>query len=328
MDLRDTILEGFASRKVAVIGDAVADQFLRGNIDRVSREAPVFILKHEETETHGGGAANTASNVASLGAGANLVGVIGEDTNGERLVAALEGNGVNCSGVCRTRELETTTKVRILAGQHYAGRQQVIRVDYVNESPSFDTGLKESLVAAMKEAVEGSDAVILSDYGYGIADILFEVAIDSSSDKPVLIDSRHRLQDFPGATAATPNKEEIERILGSHFEPGSMDSLKAQLGVEHLLVTLGNQGMCLASGEECLSLPVVGSDQPVDVTGAGDTVISVFALGLASGLDAETSSRVANHAGGIVVMKQGTATVTARELVESIEEHEPQLFSR
>ena len=327
IDLRNVIKERFASKKVVVVGDAVADQFVRGNIDRVSREAPVFILKHEETETVGGGAANTACNVASLGAKSGLVAVVGNDSNGEKLIEALRKSKVDTRSVVSYDAFQTTTKVRILAGQRYALRQQVIRVDYLNEEAEFSSEFLDDLSQECEEAISNADAVILSDYGYGIADALFEKVLSRSNQIPVLIDSRYRLTDFKGAHAATPNKEEIERITGSDFSKASVSRVREMLEVEHLLVTLGNMGMHFFDEESDIHIPVIGSDRPIDVTGAGDTVIATFALGLASGLEGIVAAQVANHAGGLVVMKQGTATVTAEELIESISTHQPELFS-
>ena len=322
MNLSAAVRENFPSKKIVIVGDLVADQFLRGTIARVSREAPVFILRHDETETLAGAAANAAVNVASLRGRAVLVGMVGKDANGGALVEKLRASGVDCDFVIRSGEIKTTTKVRVLAGQHYAPRQQVIRIDYENEakiSRAIENRLKKNLLAAAAEA----DAIIISDYHYGVASArIFEAAAAVARDKkiPLLIDSRFRLRDFPGATTATPNQDEVEQILGKNFTEAGCAELCRTLGYEALLVTRGNDGMLLIeNGKTPVSFEAVGAREPIDVTGAGDTVIAAYALGLASKLSFAASAGIANHAGGIVVMKKGTAAVGLDELLVSLE---------
>ncbi len=324
----DTVKKIFPEKKVLIVGDLVADQFLRGSISRVSREAPVFILRHENTETVGGGAANAAANVASLGGQAIVAGVVGNDPNGRALVNALHDKGVGTDGVLTPDSFQTTTKLRVLAGQQYVVMQQVIRIDYEDENP-LDAGALESLHSRTSEMLTGIDAVILSDYGYGVADAKFGqeiIRLASERDIPVFVDSRKKLAEFHGATAATPNKQETEELLKGNYSPDACSALRERLGLEALLVTLGSDGMLLAEKNRApLTIPIVGKDQPVDVTGAGDTVIAAFALGVASGLPFETAARIANHAGGIVVMKRATSTLTPEELLLSVEKNEPEL---
>lgn len=326
--ITEIIESEFADRNILVVGDLVADQFLCGTIDRVSREAPVFIMRHETTETICGGAANAAANVSSLGGNVRVVGVVGNDSTGKDLTDALTKNGVIMDGVVASDSFRTTTKLRVLAGQHYAARQQVIRIDYED-----DTGLDAATIKKLESSALGClgevDAVIISDYGYGVADTeLTQNLIKAASELeiPVLVDSRKRTAEFVGATASTPNREEVEQLLGTDYSPSSCTELRERLGLEALLVTLGNQGMFLAAKEdEPIAIGIIGKDKPVDVTGAGDTVIAAFSLGVASGLGYLTSAKIANHAGGIVVMKNGTASVTASELIESILTFEPAL---
>lgn len=321
-NLTEIIRNRIREKKIVIVGDLVADQFLRGTIARVSREAPVFILRHDETETQAGGAANAAVNVASLGGNAVLIGLVGEDKNGRVLLEKLRSSNVNCDFVVESARIQTTTKVRVLAGQHYAQRQQVIRIDYENQiSPDEDLRLK--LRENLSQAARNAEAIIISDYNYGVADEhIFEQARQISAEKriPLLIDSRFRLKNFSNATTATPNQEEVEQILGVKFTVEDCADLREKLGYEALLVTCGNKGMLLVEKDRApLVIEAVGSTEPVDVTGAGDTVIAVYALGLAGGLSFAESARLANHAGGIVVMKKGTASVTAEELIVSIE---------
>ncbi|MBX7055462.1 MAG: hypothetical protein K1X36_10930 [Pyrinomonadaceae bacterium] len=320
-NITETIKTVFPATRVAIIGDIVADQYLNGTISRVSREAPVFILRHDQTTTLPGAAANAAANVASLGAKACIVGVIGSDANGKLLLERMTEIGVDVASVVTDSEVATTTKVRILAGQQHAARQQVIRVDYENGAPLGET-TRAKLIENAVVAVRSADAVIFSDYNYGAADTtVFEAVRQAAAERgiPLLVDSRFRLQVFSGASSATPNQDEVEHILGPGFSDDACDRLREELGLESLLVTNGNKGMTLIeSGREPRHIDAVGSDQAVDVTGAGDTVIAVFALGLAAGLGYFDAARLANHAGGIVVMKKGTAAVAPDELIASI----------
>lgn len=320
-DLISAIEKTFPGKTVVVVGDLVADQFLRGTISRVSREAPVFILRHDETETFAGGAANAATNVATLGGKALVVGLVGKDEAGEKLVARLNASGVDCSRIISSESFKTTTKVRVLAGQHYAARQQVIRIDYENGSPVSESD-RTALVSNVESAVASADAVIISDYDYGVANAQVAEAVMSAAKRrgiPVLVDSRFRLRDFEGATSATPNQDEVEQILGKNFDDVGCETLRKNLGFGSLLVTCGNKGMVLfENGKDAVRIEAVGSKEPVDVTGAGDTVIAAYALGLASGLGFSESAMLANHAGSVVVMKKGTASVSPQELTASI----------
>lgn len=321
----------FGTKAVVVIGDLVADQYLNGTIARVSREAPVFILRHDETTTLPGAAANAAANIASLGGLPVLIGVRGTDADGEFLSEAIERCGVDTADIVAATALRTTTKLRVLAGQSHAVRQQVIRIDYENQS-DFPSDVRRQLLDKVAVACERADAIIVSDYNYGVADAeTFELAktIASRRNIPLVVDSRFRLRDFSGATAATPNQDEVEQILGKGFSSEQVATLCSELGYEALLVTNGNKGMQLfEKGGSSSQIDAVGSLEPVDVTGAGDTVIAAFALGLASGLSFADAARVANHAGGLVVMKKGTATVTAAELIGSLERESKSLASR
>jgi rfaE bifunctional protein kinase chain/domain len=320
-DLSQSVRNEFPKKKIVIAGDVVADQFLRGTISRVSREAPVFILRHDETETVPGGAANAAVNAATLGADPVLVGIVGRDVSGEALLERLRSAGVNCEEICSPQGFKTTTKVRVLASQHYAARQQVIRIDYEND-PQLAASCAAELESGLIKACGNADAIIVSDYNYGVVTAsLVDAARRISVEKgiPLIIDSRFRLRNFPNATSATPNQEEVEQILGAGFTADQCEKLRAELGYEALLVTRGNQGMTLfEKGRTAFDIGVVGSAEPVDVTGAGDTVIAVYALALASGFTYAEAANAANHAGALVVMKKGTASITLDELADSI----------
>jgi D-glycero-beta-D-manno-heptose-7-phosphate kinase len=321
-----SIVRRFPQRHILVIGDSVADQFVYGAISRVSREAPVFILRHEQTETIPGGAANCALNLASLGASASLISVAGDDEAGRALVEKLKTAGVDCENVLTSPALQTTTKVRILAGQLHSTRQQVIRIDYEG-SPLADLELRETLRERILEEVKSTDAVIISDYNYGVADAeMASIARDAAAARklPVFADSRFRLSNFAGLTSATPNQDEVEQLLGKEFEQleeleAASEALRARLGFRALLVTRGSHGMMLLEdGVAAVHLEAVGAREPVDVTGAGDTVMAAYTLALASDSSFPDAARLANYAGGLVVMKRGTASVTRDELEHSV----------
>ena len=319
------IVSRFPERRLLIVGDSIADKFLTGSIARVSREAPVFILRHESTETVPGGAANCALNLAALGANVSLISMAGADEAGRALREKLSAAGVNVDGLVLSDKVQTTTKVRILAGHAHAAKQQVIRVDY-EDAPLKDTALRASISAQLKSALNAADAVIISDYNYGLVD---EHAVElireaqRAKNIPVLVDSRFRLADFSGFTAATPNEDEVENLIGTPITSTealerSASRLKEDLRYKALLVTRGSRGMMLVTDNNLpLHIPAVGA-QAVDGTGAGDTVIATFALALASGASFPEAAHLANHAGGLVVMKRGTASITAAELEHAI----------
>lgn len=319
------IVSRFPERRLLIVGDSIADKFLIGSIARVSREAPVFILRHESTETVPGGAANCALNLAALGANVSLISMAGADEAGRALREKLSAAGVNVDGLVLSDKVQTTTKVRILAGHAHAAKQQVIRVDY-EDAPLKDTALRASISAQLKSALNAADAVIISDYNYGLVD---EHAVElireaqRAKNIPVLVDSRFRLADFSGFTAATPNEDEVENLIGTPITSTealerSASRLKEDLRYKALLVTRGSRGMMLVTDNNLpLHIPAVGA-QAVDGTGAGDTVIATFALALASGASFPEAAHLANHAGGLVVMKRGTASITAAELEHAI----------
>ena len=320
------VVKRCAQRRILVVGDAIADQFVYGAISRVSREAPVFILRHEQTETVPGGAANCAVNLASLCAFVSLVGVAGTDTAGQALLEKLKAAGVDCSGVIVSDGIQTTTKVRILAGQLHSTRQQVIRIDY-DGTPLMDPSMIQKLRERASELGRSSEAIVISDYNYGVASVEMAQAMSdvaANQSVPVLVDSRFELSRFRGFTSATPNEDEVEQLPGydSNAFPNleaAGESLRESLGYRALLITRGGHGMVLLeSGVDPLHIAAVGGSEPVDVTGAGDTVMATYSLALSAGASFSDAAHLANHAGGIVVMKRGTASVTPAELEHSI----------
>src|SRR4030095_4240098 len=237
-----------------------------------------------------------------------------------------ENSNVDAKGLIGSSALKTTTKVRILAGQVHSTRQQVIRIDY-EDAPLSDSDVRQRLNNALEKAVSDADAVIISDYNYGVVDESVLNLLRNVSAKrrtPILVDSRFGLAGFNGFTSATPNEDEVENLLGEKIESASQleesgEALRQKLDYKALLVTRGSQGMMLLEdGVAALHIKAVGAESPVDVTGAGDTVIATFALALSCDSSFSDAARLANYAGGLVVMKRGTASVTATELEHSI----------
>jgi rfaE bifunctional protein kinase chain/domain len=321
-------VERFSARTIVVLGDFVADSFQFGEISRVSREAPVLILRHRETEIVPGGGANAANNFASLGANVFPVSAVGDDEAGSRVIESFRNKRVDISGIVRVNGWSTPTKTRFLAGWAHTVGQQVLRVDYEPAIPLPDAARKKIrrlLLAKIKKA----DGLAISDYGFGVVTPieLRQARLRARKDMPVTLDSRYRLTDYRGAgiTAATPNEAELEALhhtsigknLGELRRCG--EATRAQMKLPSLLVTRGRDGMALfLSGESPIFIAVHGSDQAVDVTGAGDTVLATYTLALASGASPLEAAHLANIAGGVVVMKRGTATVSRDELSEAI----------
>ena len=316
------------SRSVAVIGDLMADEYVYGRVARISREAPVLILEYDSTEIVPGGGANAANNVAALGGRAMLVGVVGRDEPGRRLIDALDAR-VDRRGVVRANTRATPVKTRILAGGIHSAKQQVVRIDRAvpdgPDRPSRRVFEGKALAAAAK-----ADAILFSDYGAGMVTPALVSKIKAVVKKrgrsvPMLVDTRYRLLEFRGLTACTPNESEVEHALGVRINDRLATLERAgrtileRTGMQAVLITRGGRGMALFVPDTAtIHIPIVGSDEIADVTGAGDTVMATMTLALAAGASFEAAARLANFAGGIVVMKRGTATVSGEELRAAI----------
>ena len=326
------IVEAFPKVTVMVLADLVADEFIFGEISRVSREAPVLILKHRERTVVPGGGANAVNNLADLGVNVLPVGVVGDDEPGRLLLKYFRHKRIPISGVLKDKSYTTVTKTRILAGMTHTARQQVVRVDREPaESPNHH--LTRELFLAAREYAHASDALLVSDYGYGAATPALVSALREKGkigSVPIILDSRYRLLQYSGVTAATPNEPEIEEALGIRIGENWQKLLAAgqqvieRMKLQSLVVTRGRDGMVAFNHRhKPVDIPIFGSDQVADVTGAGDTVIAAFAAAMAAGATTEESAQVANYAGGIVVMKRGTATVTREELLHAIDQAPP-----
>lgn len=317
--------------------DLVVDRFVHGSPKRISREAPVLILRFDEEQLEPGGGANAVAGVRALGGRPLPVGVVGDDAAGHGLLEIFDQRGIATDGVLVRPGYRTPTKTRILAGGRHAIKQQVVRYDVedvLENEDRLDHELSEALTRAASGGVESA---VVSDYGYGAAHPgLLRVLLELSGGRPILGDSRYRLSEYRELYGATPNLEEAELLLGHSLRDDEREPLDAagrelleRLGARLVLVTRGSAGMSLftAGAAQGRHLPVHGTDQVADVTGAGDTVIGTLALALAAGGSPLEAAALANYAGGVVVMKMGTATVSADELRAAVRS-DPELLDR
>ncbi len=324
-----SLLDTFPARRIAVIGDLIADEFIYGRVARVSREAPVLILQYDSTQILPGGAGNAANNVAALGGRTQIVGLTGKDEAGKRLHASL--GHVNTRGLLSPQGYCTPVKTRILAGGVHTAKQQIVRIDRV-VSTECDAKSRATFTRAALKAAADCDAILLSDYGTGLVTPELATALSNAAAArgkrraiPILIDSRYDLLKYRGLTACTPNESEVEQILDikigdnmKTLERAGRELLK-RTRMSAALITRGSRGMALFEPERpTVHVPIHGSDEVADVTGAGDTVIATMTLAIAAGGSFVEAAQLANYAAGLVVMKRGTATVSPAELREAI----------
>jgi D-glycero-beta-D-manno-heptose-7-phosphate kinase len=317
------LTEAMQGKLVVVYGDIVADRFIYGTPKRISREAPVLILRQYREDVLLGGAGNAINNIAALGGLPVPVSVLGADASSDTLINHLTEQGIDSSGVLRTDRYNTPMKTRILGGMPHASRQQIVRFD-IEDKFEMSAGEAELFESMLREQMSLCHAAIISDYGYGVVtSSLAGTLTQFAHGKPVTLDSRYDLLRYPGVTAATPNEEEAAAAAGTSLFNGEdedrlydvAETLQESLDCEAILITRGSRGMALFEREGApLFIPVSGTDQVADVTGAGDTVIATFTLALAGGASYAEAAKLANYAGGVVVMKMGTATVSNDEL--------------
>ena len=331
---RDRLLQLTGAMKgklIVVYGDIVADRFIYGTPKRISREAPVLILRQYRDDTLLGGAGNAINNILALGGLPIPVSVLGTDAAGSALIERLTSQGVDCGGILRVDRYRTPTKVRILGGMPHASRQQIVRYD-IEDSVQLTEEEANRFSWLLRDQIHICHAGLISDYGYGVVTPAVAGNLSGyAKGKPVTLDSRYDLLRYPDVTAATPNEEEAAAAAGmSLYDDSNGDNiefvaqtLQQSLDCEAILITRGSRGMMLLErGGNPLFIPVWGTDQVADVTGAGDTVIATFTLALAAGASYAEASKLANYAGGIVVMKMGTATASNEELQRAIEHDE------
>ncbi|MHB8418171.1 MAG: bifunctional heptose 7-phosphate kinase/heptose 1-phosphate adenyltransferase [Myxococcales bacterium] len=318
----ELFLPDLTGLRVVVAGDFVLDQYLYGCTDRISREAPVPIVRFEREEQKLGGAGNVAHNLAALGVRVEAVGLIGRDWAG-RAVRELCGRaGIGVRRLRAIARLATPLKTRILAGALHTTRQQLLRLD--RGRPLDSDG---PVAEALEEALQGADALVVSDYGLGSAGAaVARLARAHARRLPVCVDSRYGLTGFPGVTVAKPNVPELAALAGEELaDDATLARVAKRLLLERrwgcLLVTRGRDGLALfRRGAAPRFWPVHGPAEAVDVTGAGDTVLATFAAALAATGDPERAADLANVAGGLVVQKPGTATVSPAELAGALRE--------
>src|SRR3954468_7553 len=320
------LLGRFPRARIAAVGDLVADEFIYGETDRISREAPGLIVRYESAELKPGCGANAIMNLCALGARVQAIGLIGDDPIGQRLRALLRDAGAGDSGILSV-EGPTSTKTRVLAGGKNTRRQQMLRIDR-DGPPAPGPGLTQKLVRALAQAAAKADAVLVSDYGLGLLSPALVEAVRSlaAQGKTVCVDARHSLGKYRGVTVAKPNEVELEQEVGHPIgddpvalEEAARELLKS-LRLQSLLVTRGRTGMALLRpGEPTALVPVHGSADAVDVTGAGDTVMAANTVALAAGADPVQAMRIANVAGALKVQKPGTVPVTAAEIRAELE---------
>ena len=317
----------FGQKKVAVWGDLILDEYIYGTTRRISREAPVLILSHKAKEFSLGGGGNALLNLKALGAKPVAVGVVGQDDAGKRILDILKEKKISADLLVKERNFKTPIKTRILAGEHSTRKQQILRIDQETRVPQ-NKALKQKLLDNLSKIEAQTDALLISDYNYLTVqvDVLKKILYRfKRAKKPVTLDSRFRLLHFKGVTILTPNEPEVENALKFALDDDQNKANKAGrqildlVGAEAVLITRGGKGMMLFERRKpAFSIPIYGSSDIVDVTGAGDTVISVLTLALACGASFREAAVLANFAGGIVVMKKGTAVVSPQELKEAI----------
>ena len=310
------VLKRFKGRRVAVLGDFVADIFIYGEISRISREAPVLVLNQRDTQLVPGGGANAVHNLHMLGAVPLPIGIVGNDAEGIQLLNFFKKLGIDTKGIRVEKRWRTPTKTRILAGAVHGQRQQIVRLD----SGSPLKGLPK-----LSPKLPPCDALLVSDYGYGTVTPEFVRRIRRDGI-PATIDSRFSIDRFNNMTAATPNEPEVEAILGIHIgnDANRLEwagrTLLRKLKHQAVVITRGKDGMAVFErGKKTEHIKIHGSDEIADVTGAGDTVIATFTLALAAGATFSEAARLANYAGGIVVMKYGTRPVMYSELLQAVQ---------
>ena len=312
-----------ASRRVVVVGDPVLDVYLNGFTDRISREAPVLIVQEESRDHRLGGAANTAANLASLGADVTLVGFVGPDAEGEILARLVLDAGIAERLVPRLAG-NTVTKTRVMAGGRHIRKQQMLRIDRASNPPPTPEAV-DALRRDAQAALDDAEALVVSDYGDpSLTDVYVGLAQAARRDgRVVVVDSRRALLRFDGVSAVTPNVPEVEALLGEPVTGGD-DALVAarhlteRLHLDAAVITRGQEGMAVVDRTgACGLVPAVGGEA-VDVTGAGDTVTAAFTLALLAGAPALEAAHIANYAASITVQRVGTSVCSPAALLDRV----------
>ncbi|MCX5904826.1 MAG: bifunctional ADP-heptose synthase [Proteobacteria bacterium] len=314
------IIKRFSKTRVGVIGDMAADVYIYGKPYRLSREAPVIVIRHDYQKVIPGGAANTVNNLIQLGVRVYPMGIFGNDDAGVEVFNYFSDHCPSTAGLLLSSATETITKTRIMAGDDHTSKQQVIRID---KEPRCQLSADEErkLLAYLAGLAPQLDALIVSDYGYGfVTGKILAFIRGFARTRTVVADSRYRMRDFKGVTIVTPNQSEAEELAGIEIKDrktlnAAGNKLLKNLGTKAVLITQGNEGMTLFErGRKPVHIPICGSDEITDVTGAGDTVASIMGLALGAGATFLEAAHLSNAGASVVVMKRGTATLTPDEL--------------
>lgn len=320
------IVDSWNGNKVILLGDLIADEYIYGAIRRISREAPVFIIEYDHNDYFPGGGGNTAMQIKEIGGEPIPVGVIGDDQEGEILINCFKKSGI-CVDFIKKTHTATVKKTRIIAGSTHSVRQQILRIDKGNKNTK-DHNLQNEILDIIQELTKEINVLAISDYGYGFDDINFIqkiIDVGKRADAMIIADSRYQLLNYKGVYAATPNEPEVEAALRIIINEDQTKletagyTLISLLNCKVLLITRGKKGMALfEEGKQTHLINIYGTDQIVDVTGAGDTVLGTFSLALSTNASPYAAAKLANYAGGIVVMKRGTAQATISEIRNAI----------
>jgi rfaE bifunctional protein kinase chain/domain len=318
------ILKKIKKIHLMVIGDIIIDESICGVAERISREAPVLILKYDDSFIVPGGAGNAANNAADLGANVFLISVIGEDVIGSKLIQYFHKKNISTQGIIKESSRLTPVKTRILAGAIHSAKQQVIRIDRVSNHALLKN-TEAKLIRQIKKMAPWADALLISDYQLQtVSEPIRQTLLKIFQGKPIVVDSRHQLSKYMGATVVTPNLEEAMEA-SNLLMTTSTDCLQIGKGLTQklqckVLITQGPNGMSIFDQKSAAChLPIYNTDQPIDPTGAGDTVASMVSLVLATGADLFMAAALATIAAGMVVNKRGTATISMNEMEKSFQ---------
>jgi rfaE bifunctional protein kinase chain/domain len=320
MDKYSKIIDKFKGKKILVLGDFILDEYVYGETERISREAPVLILKYNRSTYLAGGGANPVMNIVDMGGTAIPVSIAGKEEYSDILVDMMTAKGVDTSRIVRTHRYSIPVKTRVMAGSVHTVKQQVVRIDRYNDD-SLDKGAQEELIANINAAAKDVDVILVSDYGSGMItdSVIKTVNALAKSGKKVVVDSRYGLKKYKYVVAATPNETEAGPAVG-HEKYGEHDvelivkKLWKMMKAKGMIVTRGSKGMIAVENGKVSRIAPFGNDEIVDVSGAGDTVSSIVCLALACGASLKDAAFLANIGGGLVVMKRGVATVTVNEI--------------
>lgn len=318
-----SILKQINGKKILVIGDIIADEYIFGNTYRLSREAPIPIIRFLSSEIKPGGAGNVAMNISAMGGKVSLAGIIGRDTYGKSLLETFKKNSVSIE-LIYTTDIQTVTKTRVLAGDVNTATQQIFRMDK-GINTEYPQSSYKFLKNRINEALNRFDAVVLSDYGEGLfSNEFIRWVLRTTRGMKVVADSRFNFKRFKKITALTPNINEISHIYGKYIKTDeelekAAKKLIRLTGVKYILLKKGKNGISILNSNKGMSsFPPFGNTEVADVTGAGDTVLAAFSLAISAGIPPKMAAQFANIAGGLKVQKRGTVPVSRDEIYKAI----------